>query len=159
MANPDFAGILNRQSGDVERPKAVPIGEYVFKIKGLPNYDKSSKKGTPYVEFTCIPTAPLDSVDPDDLAEALTRKSGNKQLSDMVQKLTFYLTEDALYRVKEFLINDLKVATEAEAEEMTLAALIDKAPNSDFIGTIKHTPTNDGKGVFANIGSTAPYEA
>lgn len=158
MANPDFAGILNRQSGDVERPKPLPIGEYTWKIKGLPNYDKSSKKGTPYAEFTCIPIQALDSVDADDLEEALTRKSGKKQLQDMVQKLTFYLTEDALFRLKEFCINDLKVATEEEADNMTLSALIELTPNAEFIGTIKHTPTNDGKGTFANIGATAPVE-
>jgi hypothetical protein len=154
MANPDFAGILNRQSGDVERPKPLPIGEYTFKVKGLPNFDKSAKKGTPYVEFTCVPIAPMDSVDADDLQESLTRKSGVKQLSDMVQKLTFYLTEDALWRLKEFLLNDLQI----EEGEKTLQAMIEEAPNSEFIGTIKHAPTNDGKGVFANIGSTAPVE-
>lgn len=154
MSNPDFAGILNRQSGDVERPKPLPIGEYTWKVKGLPNYDKSAKKGTPYVEFTCVPIAAMDSVDADDLQESLSRKSGVKQLSDMVQKLTFYLTEDALWRLKEFLTNDLGI----EEGEKTLAAMIDEAPNSEFIGTVKHTPTNDGKGVFANIGSTAPVE-
>lgn len=158
MANPDFTGILNRQSGDVERPKPLPIGQYTWKIKGLPNYDKSSKKGTPYAEFTCVPIQALDTVDPDDLEEALTRKSGKKMLADMVQKLTFYLTEDALFRLKEFAINDLRVATEEEAEAMTLSALIELTPNSEFIGTIKHTPSNDGKGVYANIGDTAPTE-
>ncbi len=154
MSNPDFAGILNRQSGDVERPKPLPIGEYLFKIKGLPNFDKSSKKGTPYVEFTCIPVQEQDSVDADDLAEALTRKTGKKQLSDMVQKLTFYLTDDALFRLKEFMVNDLNI----EEGDKTLQAMIDETANAEFIGTIKHTPTNDGKGTFANIGSTAPVE-
>jgi hypothetical protein len=154
MANPDFAGILNRQSGEVERPKPLPIGEYVWKIKGLPNYDKSAKKGTPYVEFVCVPLSATDSVDADDLQESLTRKTGVKQLSDMVQKITFYLTEDALWRLKEFLTNDLQI----EEGEKTLQAMIEEAPNSEFIGTIKHTPTNDGKGVFASIGSTAPTE-
>lgn len=152
MANPDFAGILNRQSGDVERPKPLPIGEYAFKIKGLPNFDKSSKKGTPYVEFTCIPVQAQESVNEEDLEESLTRKSGKKQLSDMVQKLTFYLTDDALFRLKEFMVNDLKI----EEGDKTLQAMIEETANAEFIGTIKHTPTNDGKGTFANIGSTAP---
>ena len=154
MANPDFAGILNRQSGDVERPKPLPIGEYLFKIKGLPNFDKSSKKGTPYVEFTCVPIEAQDSVYADDLEESLTRKSGKKQLQDMVQKLTFYLTDDALFRLKEFMVNDLSI----EEGDKTLQAMIDETANAEFIGTIKHTPTNDGKGTFANIGSTAPVE-
>ena len=154
MANPDFAGILNRKSGDVERPKPLPIGEYLFKIKGLPNFDKSSKKGTPYVEFTCVPIEAQDSVDADDLEESLTRKSGKKQLQDMVQKLTFYLTDDALFRLKEFMVNDLSI----EEGDKTLQAMIDETANAEFIGTIKHTPTNDGKGTFANIGSTAPVE-
>lgn len=158
MANPDFAGILNRQSGEVERPKPLPIGQYVWKLKGMPEFDKSNVKGTPYAEFTCIPIQALDTVDPDALEEALTRKSGKKQLSDMVQKLTFYLTDDSLFRLKEFAINDLQVATEEEVADKSLAALIEMMPNGTFIGTIKHVPSKDGKGVYANIGDTAPVE-
>lgn len=159
MANPNFEGILNRTAGTVERPPTMPFGEYVFKVKGLPELGESAQKKTPQAEFTCIPVAALDGVDEEALEACLNRKSGRKQLGDLVQKLTFYLTEDATYRLKEFLINDLKVCSEAEAEDKTLSELIDMAPNSQFIGTIKHTPTKDGKGVFANIGSTAPYEA
>lgn len=158
MANPDFASILNRTTGTIERPPTMPIGEYIWKIKGLPRYDKSSVKSTPFAEFVCVPIKPLDSVDTDALEECLNRKTGKKLLSDMIQKITFYLTEDATYRLKEFAINDLKVATEDEANEMTLSALIELMPNSEFIGTINHTPSKDGKSVYANLGSTAPVE-
>lgn len=158
MANPDFAAMLNRKAGTIERPPTMPVGEYVWKIKGLPEYDKSSLKKTSYAEFTCIPIKFLDSVDEEALEECLNRKSGKKMLSDLVQKLTFYLTEDATYRLVEFAVNDAKVATQAEADDMELSQLIELLPNSEFIGTIKHTPTKDGKGVYANIGSTAPVE-
>lgn len=150
MANPNFAGILYRQAGDVERPKPLPIGPYIWKVKGLPEYGESNTKKTPYVEFTCIPLQATDEVDVEALEEALTRKSGKKQLADMVQKLTFYLTEDALWRLKEFLKDTLGI----EEGDKTLAAMIDEAPNCEFIGEIRHTPTKDGKGVFANIGTT-----
>lgn len=158
MANPDFSGILDRAAGSIERPPTMPMGQYIWKIKGLPEYDKSAQKKTPYAEYTCVPTKALDTVDEEALEACLNRKTGKKLLSDMVQKLTFYLTEDATFRLKEFLINDLKVATEAEAEEMALSELIGLSPNCEFIGTIKHTPTKDGKGVYANIGDTAPVE-
>lgn len=150
MANPNFAGILDRQSGDVERPKPLPIGPFVWKVKGLPEFGESNTKKTPYVEFTCIPLSATDEVDPEALEEALIRKSGKKMLSDMVQKLTFYLTEDALWRLKEFLVDTLKI----EEGDKTLAAMISEAPNSEFIGEIRHAPTKDGKGVYANIGTT-----
>lgn len=158
MANPNFAGILDRTAGTIERPPTMPIGEYVWKIKGLPEYGDSQVKKTPYAEFTCIPIRNLESVDEEALEACLNRKSGKKMLADMVQKLTFYLTEDATFRLTEFLVNDCKVATEDEADAMKLSELIGLAPNSEFIGTIKHTPTKDGKGVYANIGSTAPVE-
>lgn len=152
MANPNFNNILDRQAGDVERPKPLPIGPYVWKIKGLPEHGESNTKKTPYVEFTCIPLQAMEDVDPDALEESLNRKSGKKMLADMVQKLTFYKTEDAIWRLKEFLTDTLKL-DDANGEK-TLTALVDEAPNCEFIGEIRHTPTKDGKGVFASIGTT-----
>lgn len=155
MANPDFSSILSRQSSDVERPKAMPIGEFVWAVKGLPRYDKSAKKGTPFVEFTAQPLEAADTVDVDELEAVLTKKDGSKKLlGDMTQRLTFYLTEDALYRLKDFLVRDCKL----EEGEKTLEALIDEAPGCQFLGTIAHTPTQDGEGVYANLKSTAPLD-
>lgn len=155
MANPDFSAILDRTSAEVERPKPLPIGPYAWAVKGLPRMDKSAKKGTPFVEFTCQPLQAMEGVDEDDLEAALTKKDGSKKLlGDMTQRLTFYLTEDALWRLKKFLVQDLQI----EEGDRTLAALIDEAPGCQFIGTVKHTPTDDGEGVYANIGSTAPTE-
>lgn len=150
--NPDFSALLSRQSAAVERPKQLPIGNYIWSIKGLPRFDKSVKKGTPFVEFTCMPLEAQDDVDQDDLEAALTRKDGTKKLlGDMTQRLTFYLTEDALWRLKQFLVRDCQI----EEGEKTLEQLINDSPGSQFMGTISHTPTDDGEGVYANIKSTA----
>jgi len=154
MANPDFSAILNRQSSEVERPKAMPIGSYIWAITGLPRYDKSAKKGTPFVEFACKPLQAVE-VDAEDLEAALQKKDGsNKLLGDMQQKLTFYLTEDALWRLKKFLVTDLQI----EEEEKTLQQMIDESVGCQFIGTIGHDPTQDGEGVYAQIKQTAPTE-
>ena len=51
MAN--FEDILDKPATEIDRPKPLPIGEYVWTIQGLPRYDKSKEKQTPFYEFTC----------------------------------------------------------------------------------------------------------
>ena len=66
MANPNFSAILDDDPADAEAPKGLPAGQYVFLVNGQPKFDKSTKKGTDYVEFTCKPLQPFnESVDQD----------------------------------------------------------------------------------------------
>lgn len=144
-ASPNFGSILDKPMDTVERPKPLPTGTYTFTIEGLPKFDKSTKKQTEYVEFTCKPIAVGDDVD----QEALAGMGG---IEGKTFRLTFYLTEGSLWRLKEFLLDDLKI------EEENFRAAIDSTPGQQFLGTIKHEASNDGKAVFASIGSTAPVE-
>jgi hypothetical protein len=145
-----FTDILNRQSNTIERPKPIPVGTYLWVVQGLPRQDKSQKKGTPFVEFTCKPLSAQDNVDPDDLGTMLTRADGQKKaLQDQVRKLTFYLTEDALWRLTKFLDD-----CQAGDESMTLAQRISETPNCQFYGDITHSSSEDGEATYANISKT-----
>lgn len=146
MAEQTFGAILDKPSNEIERPKPLPVGSYLCVIAGLPKMDKSTKKQTEYVEFTANILQALDDVDKEEL-DAVGGIQG-KQVT-----LTFYLTEKSAYRLKEFMIEDLQI------DEMdTLRPMLDQTQGRQFVANIVHEPSNDGKTVFSNVGSTAPVE-
>lgn len=143
MNTPNFGALLDTPVNEVERPKPVPVGPYLCVNKALPKMDKTTKKQTEYVEFTLTPVQPLDGVDP----EALEAMGG---IADKTFRATFYITEAALWRLKEFLA-DMGIDTESGA---SLRELIDQTPGQQVIVNIKHTMGDDGKSIYAEIGST-----
>ena len=150
----NFGDILDRQTDDIERPKALPMGGYIWTIKGMYETGESAQKKTPYVEFTCVPIQATEDVDQDELKATLSRKNGqDKLLGDMTQRLTFYLTEDALWRLKEFLGH-----CGIDTEGRTLSSALEDTPGCQFLGNIRHEPSRDGSTIFAKIGTTAKAE-
>lgn len=145
---PSFSSILDAPASETEKPKPLPVGGYVCVVKGLPKRDKSSKKQTPYVEFTLQPLEAMEDVD----AEALEEMGGfvNKTL-----RATYYTTEDAMWRLKEFLEHcGLEVSSGASYNQ-----LIDETPNCQVIAFIRHDASEDGTSIYAKVGKTAPVEA
>lgn len=145
MANPNFATLLDTPSQDVTAPPTFPAGPWHWKIIGQPRFDKSSKKQTEFVEFTCKPLAALEGVDPDDLATF-------GDFKDKTLPNTFYITEKSLFMLKEFLDHC------GIEDEGTLRQRIDEAMNQEFIGFIRHEASEDGTRVYARFGKTAPVE-
>ena len=64
---------------------------------------------------------------------------------------TFFLTEDALYRLKDFLTESCGI----EANGRTLGEMIPDVVNRQFLATVKHRPSQDGTQVYAEISGTA----
>lgn len=143
----NFASILSRPVTDFERPKPMPQGTYVMVTSGVPRQDKSNKKQTPFVEFTCNVLAAGEDVDAAELA-AMGGIAG-KQM-----KATYYLTDGSTYRLREFL-GHLGLD---EAEYATLGEMVEDAPGKQFLATVIHEPSTDGQSIFARIGGTAPVE-
>ena len=172
MNAPSFAPILDRKPGDIERPKQLPPGSYVFVIKGVPRYDVSTQRKTPFAEFTVVPQGPatnpagenLDVVQ-EDLDAVLSRNNGEKAaIQSKAQRLTFYLTEAALYRVEDFLRDcGFDIPTDEEKKELseedldaypTLRQMMGEVNNLRFGGFISHKPSDDGTTMYANITKT-----
>lgn len=155
MNNPNFGSILDKTSSEVDRPKALPAGTYVCVVNGLPRQDKSTKKGTEYVEFSLKILAPTDSVDQEALQTALARADGSvKSLQEQAIRATYYLTEDALWRLTKFLDDDLQIEEEGQA----LRQKINEAPGRQVLATLRHKASDDGQTVYAELASTAPVE-
>lgn len=141
-----FSSILDSQVTDTEIPKALPTGSYTCQVKGLPRFDKSSKKQTEFVEFNLYPFSAGEDVDPEALEEAL----GDKSLTDKSLRATYYLTPDSLYRLKQFLEH---CGIEIEGKSYTEA--INEVPGSTVVAHIKHRFSDDGERVFAEIKATS----
>lgn len=161
MAQGTFGSILDKAPSEVERPKPLPAGTYVAMVKGLPRFDKSTKKGTEFVEFTMQLIEPYKNedgesdVDQDDLAASLTKPSGDVvPLNERTMRNTYYLTEDALWRLKKFLVDDLGIE-----EGESFRSMIDETPGKQCLISLKHTASDDGTAVFANVANTAPVAA
>lgn len=148
---PNLADILDTPASEIERPKPLPVGSYVAMVKGRHREDVSSKKGTPFVEFTLQLLEAMDDVDPDDLQEALTKPSGDViPLREKTVRATYYVTEDAKWRLKKFL-TDLGI----DADGVSLKQMLDEAPGKHCRIVIKHQTSEDGEATFANVSATA----
>jgi hypothetical protein len=147
MANPNFSSILDEDAPEVvERPQPYPVGHYLFVVKGLPKEGESSKKKTPFIEFTVQFLQAADDVDLDALKEVLK----GEQLQVKTMRLTYYLTEASLWRLDKFIIEDLGVEGGRGRRQM-----ISETSGRQFLGGITHEPSDDGQSVFARITSTA----
>ena len=86
MDTPNFGAILDRPANEIQRPKPLPVGTYVCVVVGLPREDKSTKKGTEFVEFTMRPIEASTDIDEDDL-----KAMGG--LENKTLRVTFWLVE------------------------------------------------------------------
>jgi hypothetical protein len=151
--NATFSSILDRPSSEIERPKPLPPGTYLFLVEGQPRFDKSTKKQTDFVEFTARILQPGNDVDPAAMAEVPGGTAVGKTM-----KLTFYLTEDAVFRLINKdgtgFLNHLGIEVGPP-----LGQLISEAPGRQFWGTVKHRSVENQQtgevSIFSEIGSTA----
>lgn len=156
MANVNLSAILDRPASTVEPPKAAPVGHYLCTILGLPREDVSSKKKTPYYEYSFKVLAASDDVEQDALNEFLTRADGTKKtLGEVVFKEKYYLTEAALFRLTE-LIEHCGVDTSDDS--VTLRQHAQSLGGCQVLVGIKHEASEDGKSIYANVADTAPAE-
>ena len=93
-----FQDLLSKSVDSVERPAPLPEGTYEVLIKAH-NFGESDRKKTPYCEFEYQLMATGLDVDKERLDSALK----GKPLSERSIRDSFYITEKALPRLREFL--------------------------------------------------------
>jgi len=143
MNSPNFASILDEAPTEIERPKPLPVGTYLCVIQGQPTYDKSSKKGTPFVQFTLRPIGAEGDVDEQELEELGGFE--NKTL-----RATYYLTEDAAYRLDEFHEHcGVDITSPASRRQRN-----DDIVNAEVRVLVGHRMSEDGSAVYAEIKRT-----
>lgn len=153
MAKTNLTSILDRPSSEAQRPPAVPTGDYLCVIFGLPSKGKSEKKGTDYIEYNFRFLAPIDgTIDEDELADFEASPAG--PIKGKESKKTFYLTDKSEYRHEEFMRDDLGVDTSGKSHWENAQ----QTNNHQFIAHFVKKPTDDGKGWYSEMTSTAPAE-
>jgi hypothetical protein len=104
MSQPSFEDILSMPIADIKPPKPLPAGEYLALIESHEVTEKGKNKNH-CVIFSIRPTQALNQ-DPtfqQDLIDALE----GKNLRDRKLSHTLWLTPDAAYRLRIFLIDHL----------------------------------------------------
>lgn len=149
----NIASVLDAPASEIKQPPALPVGSYIGRVQGLPRYDKSANKGTPFIEFTVILVSALEDVDEDDLKAVLNPPDGpSKQLKDFQYRRTFYYKEEdksSLWRFKKFIEH-----CGFDPDEGTPRQQAESVINSEVGIHLKHTPSQDGESVYAEIDKT-----
>lgn len=135
----DLSNFLGKRTDEVEKPKPLPVGNYGWLIQGH-EITESSQKKTPGVKFFFQPFEAKDDVDEDLLAEV-------KEPFKRKMAHTFWLTEDSLWRLNEF----VKMVLGSDAEGKTLEEAIPETTGQQFIAAIRHEATQEGDDVIARL--------
>jgi hypothetical protein len=144
---PNFSSILDEAPTEVNVPAPLPQGTYLCVVTGQPRYDKSSKKGTDFVEFTLRPIAAEEDVDEEELNNA-------GGLEGKTLRATFYLTEDAVYRLDEFHAHCGIDLSEARSRKSRNEDVV----NAEVRAFVKHETSQDGTRIFARLNRTLAAE-
>lgn len=140
----NFANILSKPAADIERPKPLPVGQYLGIVMGMPEMKEIGQKNTPCAEFKIRVLSAGDDVDKTALADA-----GGLENKTMTAR--FFLTDDSMYRLKEFLTEHLGI----EEGKRTIGQLLSDAPNRQVYIQVAHRPSQDGQQIYAEIKSTS----
>lgn len=93
MSTPNLRDLLSRPADGFKAPPPLPAGTYYGTISGT-EYGESREKKTPYVRFTVKLMSPGQDIEPS-MLEGI-------DLSRRDQRVDFFLTEDAVFRLVEF---------------------------------------------------------
>lgn len=155
----NFLDALNTRISDIEKPKLMPVGTYVWAVT-KPHKETTSKDGKWFtIEVPCVAKMPYDAaedVDMDELAEFGPLKSAPNSLRFMLdlQAEGTIAQEKFMYGLKRFLIDTLRVEGD---EDATLKELLAKMVGSEFIAQASHRAGNDGE-TYCDVKNYAPLD-
>ena len=143
MAN-DFNELLATPMDDIKRPPPLPTGTYHGIIAGH-EFGKSSRKQTSFVQYNLTLLSAGEDVDQTQL-EGI-------DLTKRPMRATFYLTEAARYRVKEFL-----ESVGVDVTGRSLGECIPDANNARVLITVTQRNSEDGKEIYNDVGEVKGEE-
>lgn len=130
MTDPNFSSLLDVQMDDIKPPPTMPSGTFEFIITSQ-GEGVSEKKETPFVVYEFTVDTPGEDIDTDELPDNWRDFKTNER---------FYLTKNALFRLKQFLeaagvktsgrsLND--AVPEAVGKSVNLVLTQEPVPNTD----------------------------
>lgn len=144
---PSFKDYANVPAQDVQPPKPLAVGDYIFLVDGLPEHTEgvSERTNEPYESYSvkCRPVSALDTVDKTRLSEALN----GDELKDRPVTLMIFQP----HIMKQFIDACGLIKGNNKKD---LFQLISELPGSQFQGHITNAPgRRDKTQLFAQIDS------
>lgn len=131
----DFQNLLSKPVTDIERPPPLPAGSYFFTIQRY-SMEKIGQKQTPACTLVLTVNSP-DEVDPDEI-DAI---GGLAKIQGRQMRYNFFVTEDALWRFREFIEKVCHINTSGR----TLGECIPEILNVQVRGIVEPGMTRDGE--------------
>lgn len=131
----DFTKLLDRRADEAQKPEPFPVGSYITTITGYRTVESGQKK-TPGIEFDLQVLSPGEDVDMEAYAKV-------KDPQSKVIKTQFWLTEDSLYRLTEFL---QKAGFETEGK--SYSEMLSEVAGHQITSVISHRLGQDGETIF-----------
>jgi hypothetical protein len=125
-----FQDILNTPMEEIKPPKPLPPGEYLAIIDGQPEVTQRGKNNNHCVVFPLRLVQALDSSPA--FQQQVHDALEGKQISDVKLSNTLWLTNDAAYRLKNFLSDHLGIVARTPSEALS------QAPGKQLIVSIGH---------------------
>jgi hypothetical protein len=144
----DFRALLTKPIKEIEEPQPLPPGTYTARIGQSKFGDTKGENATPFVEFPLSILTAGDDVD----TEALENWGNREKLARTKQKITFYLTEDSLFRLANFIKNTCEIS-EDEADNLNDG--IPLTLNKVISIHISHGVSKKTKKPYATVDDTA----
>lgn len=135
----DFSKLLSKPADDIEKPKPLPAGTYNGSVAKY-EFAESKEKKTPFVRFMLSVSSAGPDIEPESIEGIDLSK---KQL-----RRDFYLTDDAMYRLKEFL-ESLGISSPGRA----IGEMIPEALNCGVIIEVTQRSSQDGSEIYNDVGS------
>ena len=143
-----FEEILKRKSSDIKPPEAYPVGTYHCLVDGPPTPGKSSQKQTDFLKYKFKILSVMQDVD--------AAKAAEQQVVGKMIESDFYITDAAVWRLKEMLVDHLGIEDKAGTpQEKDLMEMVAESPGRQVLVKLKHEISQDGKRVFHRLDSTA----
>jgi hypothetical protein len=140
---PDFSQLLRKPAGEAKRPPPLPLGDYPGVIKSQEVGDNNRNK-TPYVRFGLVLTEWPDSIPQSERPEGV-------DLNKRQIRKDFYLTEDSLWRLDEF-IRSCGIDPEGRVYEEILPELIGQPVMVEVLHYINQQTAEVGNNTGAVVG-------
>jgi hypothetical protein len=148
---PSFSeSVLDKRAEDVKEPPVKPAGTYLFLIQGQFVEGVSSQKRTPWVGWNIKCLAAQEDVNREELEAAGGIETWVWRPS-AASGLHYYITEDAAFILKQFLVDTLGI----DPEGKTIREMMAEAPGRQFFLKLRLQPSQDGTRMRMDIESTA----
>jgi hypothetical protein len=140
----NFQDILNKPIDQIEAPKALPMGTYLCLVDGQPEQTTIGKNNTPCINFNLKPVQAV-KVDDAELQKVLNGKA----LQDMKIRHRLFVTADAAYRLKSFLIDTLGI------DPKPIIQMLPESMGKQLYVDLGHRSSDDGTQIFNDVKGTA----